>query len=266
MEKQRSSWFLVVAIILSGIIVALTLFGSNKNDDSPKENKDIETADNETGDSFQNWLNDAKNTPKVQTTDDISKVLISEYLNSKDIGNLSDQEMQKIVSDTVNSFSIKTEKHTIADITISNKTDNQTMHNYGNQLAGLFLSPQKLDQNEIEIVFDALEKDDQTILKNLKPIKEGYSKIVAGLQQIEVPEQLTETHLQILDISSEIKNALDSFSLVFDDPVPALYYISSYSDIAKKLRESISETGQILSNNDVTFTQNENGYILISEI
>jgi len=261
--KKTSTWILVVAIVLSGGIIALTLL--TQENPQQQRNTSITTSSQEADGSFEDWLEtqNSKTHMQARDTEDISQILLTEYLQSENISNLSDIERQQIIQNAIGSFSIERTHFSENDFTVI-PTSPESLQTYGNKLAQALQTPEVPDQNEIEIVFDALAENDPLRLTKLKIIKTGYDTLLEDIQNIDVPQEMLEAHTLLADTAQTIVYALDAFERIFDDPAPGLLYLEAYSDITNDLTQSLADITQVFVVNQTTFTQNDDGYIFTS--
>ncbi len=90
-------------------------------------------------------------------------------------------------------------------------------------------------EGELEIVYAALQTNNQESLEQLKPLAEMYKKLRDDALAAPVPERFAEDHLNLINAYHAMYRNITDFQLIFEDPLVALLRIKRYQDDATAL-------------------------------
>lgn len=90
-------------------------------------------------------------------------------------------------------------------------------------------------QGELQIVYTALQTNDQTLIAELEPLAAMYLKLRDEALATPVPERFATDHLNLINAYHAMYQNINNFKLIFDDPLVALLRIKRYQDDATAL-------------------------------
>ncbi len=211
---------------------------------------------------------DGKN--PLTDTNNLSDAFIQSYVALKQQGNGEISEKDRI--GLVDTLSTKTAEsadariYTEKDIhTVPTNTD--SLHAYGNALAPAIAENSSPDTgNEPSLVQNLMQTGSQTASQRLSRAAGQYRLIVSALYSLDVPTDLVATHLTLINSFSTVGANILATLTVQSDPLRALTALSSYESEAGSITQTWNQIGQFMSQNGVTFTQQEYGALLNASI
>lgn len=90
-------------------------------------------------------------------------------------------------------------------------------------------------RNELEILEEAVARNNADMLEELNPIILGYSSIINEMELTPVPRSLLKEHLDLLNTLVAIRNDIAAFRNLYDDPMLALLRLRRYEDDVRGL-------------------------------
>lgn len=116
-------------------------------------------------------------------------------------------------------------------------------------------------RNELEIVEDAVARNDANVLAELNPILQNYSLVITELELLLVPETMVKEHLDFLNATIAIRNDIAAFRFLYSDPMMGLLRLRRYQDDLQGLIVSYDnlfkasrEQGAVFQPNDPVYT------------
>jgi len=175
-------------------------------------------------------------------TDQVSKDFLGRYLLLKQNGGqiTSDQAIQ-IAELSLSSSENKIEAPVYGqdDIKISLNSDKTTVDNYMKYYNdSVIKNLVNKAGNELFILEQSINKDSETEIKKLDPIIDGYKTFISEMTKIEVPNDVVLIHLEVLNNSSLMLKHLESIRDIFNDPLKAFIYLSTYGDVFEKITQT----------------------------
>ncbi|MCR4285687.1 MAG: hypothetical protein NUW00_02200 [Candidatus Kaiserbacteria bacterium] len=221
------------------------------------QGKVFETIPTPTSTSFTSG--DEPYEPPTTLTGKFSEAFFQDYLQGK-INGEDFSDPTAFIGNAVTAIEKNTEskKHSRNELnTVSDSPE--AFHIYGNEFAKIMNSSVVSVENEAIILQQALTANDPTILEKLTPIHEAYVSYISQALVMEVPESFALLHVSALNTFESILTDVEAMRLAFTDPLYALARTKGYEDDAKALYESLQKINEKLSENNVSYTNDEPG-------
>jgi hypothetical protein len=149
-------------------------------------------------------------------------------------------------------------RYTRLDFTIID-TSPVSLRKYGNTL-GFVLQLESVAQLQEAIIFrDALRDKDEALLEELKPIQERLRNTLMLLLGTQVPSELSEEHVKLLNIYESMLTTIDAMLGASDDPLIALARMRNYTEDHEALFDTVQEIIKTLTQNDIAYSHTEPG-------
>lgn len=165
----------------------------------------------------------------------------------------SDEEVVKRTVNNLDEVS-KIKLYSPKDISVIEEWSPEDIVNYANTIAGIIYeySAENLD-NELTILYELLQKDDPSRIKELETIREVYQNYRDYTLEIPVPALMAKEHLDLINTYQAIYEDLDGMTKAFSDPAVALIHIRRYNDDAKGLGMAFANIYTALERSEVQF-------------
>lgn len=197
--------------------------------------------------------------PPTTLTGKFSEAFLKDYLDGKMKGeDFSDPTAFVETAVTAIESNTQSVTYTRRDITIV-PAPMESVRAYGNRLAEINISNAINNENEALILQRALQANDPKILEDLAPIRTVYETMIAEALLMEVPDELADEHVAILNAYAAILLDVKAMQLAFDDPLLALARIKVYEEDARTLLTVFQALNGALDAYGVTFTTDEPG-------
>lgn len=131
--------------------------------------------------------------------------------------------------------------YTETALTTSEDTSIAALRNYGNNVAAVMtadLIPEGT-REELDIITDAAENEDASVLEELTPIISAYRTGRDIMLTMTVPVTMTEEHLNILNAYHALMVDTEGMYNAFDDPLYAMARLKRYHDDVLGLHNGI---------------------------
>ena len=205
--------------------------------------------------------------PPDTLTGKFSVAFFKDYLDGKKSGQ-SFENPEAFVGNAVTAIERSTEskRHTRLELNII-ETSGETLYEYGNELVKIFLSYPLEEKSDGEILQRALQNNDKEILNELVPIRDAYASVLFDILNMEVPSELAQKHIELVNGYEKLYTNLDAMLYTFDDPLYALARIRNHPNDMTSLAATIRSVVEILTKNGVVYTNDELGaYLYIFDI
>ncbi|MBN2094090.1 MAG: hypothetical protein JW740_01840 [Candidatus Zambryskibacteria bacterium] len=270
-KKVLSVSIVVVALVIS-IIIA---FGGRQTKEVVNFANDLITGDKAEIPENPNWEAEIEKFSKnseinsgseeLSTIDAVSKLLFINYLNLKQSGNLNEDTIQYLASQSL--VNIEQNSDQIEKVEKLNTIPDQgkdTIITYGENL-GSILKRDKLQtgKNEIDIVKEALETKDESVLKQLDTIIIIYKRGIDDLKKMAVPKTFEKAHLDILNGTIQMAEAIKMMENVLIDPITGMQVMELYNEGLKASVGALYATINFIRQNNIIYEQNSGGYYLL---
>ncbi|MFA7252374.1 MAG: hypothetical protein WC027_00775 [Candidatus Paceibacterota bacterium] len=205
---------------------------------------------------------------KLTETEKLSRLLFSQYVVSKQGDELNQTDKQLILDSVIlNTNSSGIQSYTLSDIKIVDDNSTSTIKNYVNQL-GVVLDNNKNEERiyELNVLNDAINKNDAKELSKLDPIVGSYRSTVAGFLSVTVPRELANLHLDIVNNTSKIGFSIETFKYLYSDTLKAVNGLATYKKSTTDIIQNITNLKKYLEIKNVVLVESDPGYKLINVI
>lgn len=192
-------------------------------------------------------------------TDIFARDFMSGYFALKDAGQYTDETRDKFIKTLFASIdNAPTKEYTLADLNITQKSDRETLRQYGNTLGEIALKYRRLAEGkELRIVDSAVKQENPEKLAELAPILTEYESFIESYRTMPVPLVVYEIHLELLNINAAVKDAIVAMSRLFDDPMGGTAGLSTYrksaedgATVTRNLKNFFEQNGVIFNNDE----------------
>jgi hypothetical protein len=199
-------------------------------------------------------------------TASFSKNLYTVSSYAKQAGNMSLAEQESIVSGLVTKEVEKVSVTTYNqdNLSIASTETPASIKTYGNQLGMIF---KKATGFKLEVVdFDKIQaftvNNDPDTLATLLIKKNNTKTIISELLKVSVPKSAVPYHLLMVNRLSEYMTVLEGLTQANDDPMRATIAFANLAQTAQSLFSSLANMQLYFKLQDITFSNNEPGYVL----
>lgn len=141
-------------------------------------------------------------------------------------------------------------------------TTPESIRAYGNRVAEIMKTHSIDNEPELYILQTALNANDPKRLEDLEPIRNVYAQIIADTLVMEVPDAFADMHVDLLNANEAIEFDISAMQVSFTDPLYALARVKNYTNDAKSLFESLSAIREKITNEGISYMNEEPGAIL----
>lgn len=197
-------------------------------------------------------------------TDIFARDFMSGYFALKDAGQYTNETRDKFIKTLFASVDTlpAEEKYTLADLTITEKSDVETLKNYGNEVSGILRRFYESSLgDELRILDNAVKKEDADELHKLEQFAERYKKLATDLLKTKTPFIVADTHLGFLSGYRGLGEALSGMTTILNDPMGGTAYVKKYQDNTEFIDKAFADLKSYFSRAGVRFTPEEYGYI-----
>ncbi len=206
---------------------------------------------------------------ELNQTEQISRVLFSEYLAAKNANQLSAADKNTIISTAGAMFEASLiPKYSLSDLKLSADNSNQAIINYVNGLGQAFFTgtTETNVENELVIIDRAVKNANEKELIKLNPIIEGYTKTIAKIELLTVPASLASINLSLLNDLNSIKISLIKIQKLFSDPAQAINGMNIYQKTSAQVVKDFADLRNIISDKNISFDSKDYGYLIVNII
>lgn len=202
-------------------------------------------------------------------TEKFAVSFFEEVLQTHGGKNLSEEEKKAIYEKSLRQFSsLNTAKlYLRKDINITLDNNADSIRAYGNDAGRVIVeagnNPKRVEA-ELIILGRALEAEDETMLRDLTVIQDGYDAMIARLLLVPVPESLIDEHLLLINSMQAIRDDVDGFMKAFDDPLVAFLRTKRYGSDIAGLTTAIEGIRTSLEKESIVYGNIENGSFFFS--
>lgn len=208
--------------------------------------------------------------PPTTLTGKFSEAFIKGYLSEKkrkgDINtDLSDTERTEFINSAIAAAeeNVAVKEYTPADIHIV-PTTQESLRAYGNDVMNTMIHNPIRDMNVLLILTKAIEENDEKAIEEISTNEAAYANVVAESLLIEVPEQLVETHLDLLDSYEALHADLLGMQYAFDDTLLSLMHVRRYPEDNMKMLAALKTIKTTLSAAGIYYEKKEPGSLFYS--
>jgi hypothetical protein len=214
---------------------------------------------------------------KLTVTEKMSREILIQYTNNAKTGFLlTDNEIQNIVNRALAyipkmTFKIYSEK----DIITTNNLDYNTLRNYTNTIAKIFLDNINTPTETVDPIIADIDTSDEiktdeeirVIFQRFTPLINKNRQTVSDLLKVTVPTVFVPEHLKLTNSVEEIYEKLTLMQKSYNDMAVLVNVKGSYSISTENLSTALIEMSHKLSVAKVTFSStNDYGYQLFNVI
>jgi len=187
--------------------------------------------------------NDNQNKPLTQT-DLLSRELFVGYATLKQNNQLGTEQEDQFIDDLIEkNLSLNTNQpknYTLDDLNITQNNSEESFQQYINNIKNIDNLAKNLE-SEIIIIKRVLETKNQDDLDKLTSNLEIYALMEKQLLNIEIPSEISESHLDLINALDKLEKNIEDMSQVFIDPIRSLNGIKNYFETGKLITEKIEE-------------------------
>jgi len=212
---------------------------------------------------FANVITQNEAEKNLTLTDIFARDFAIGFFSLEQSGRLTDANRDKFITGLVAGLEKPPGKeYAVADLVISQKSDAETLRQYGNTLGAIAARYRRLAENkEAGIVNEAVKKDNAAMLEALKPIVADYDAFIAEYLGVPVPISAYEVHLEIVNANAAARDAIAGMEEIFTDPFRGTAEIAAYKKAGAKGGVALRDIVNFFSQNGVVFEKNEPGNI-----
>jgi len=199
-------------------------------------------------------------------TNTLNKKILYEMVIQKGINGdpLTQEGAKKIAEsffDTINSsIQPPLSQYSMTDIVILNDYQKDDIKKYANHLGTIIKKHfDSIPEGEMSLFQKGVLNKDPDSLKKLKPLELAYKNTAIEALKIEVPNELAQNHLSILNSFHQISNQINDMQKAFMDPAMALMAFKFYRDSSKTAFFALNSTNSLLQNKEIVFEDTEPG-------
>lgn len=170
-------------------------------------------------------------------------------------------------SEAVNNFVTKTtgelvasspqaKTYSLVDTLVSPNTDNVSIRNYANTV-GSILSKHMVPGDAALIATQALQANNEKMIKKIDPLIKAYSNILKDLLLVRVPKPYSQLHLNLINAVSAMHFGSVGMTKVFSDPIQSLAALATYENTVGNLRDSLLAYKYEFSLSNIEFSASE---------
>ena len=177
---------------------------------------------------------------------------------------LDEAGKQKLIDDAIAGASRYTvdKLFTAKDLFVSASETDASIKTYGNLLGSALNKNPGTNENEMFILKRALDSENEEELALLDPKIHAYRKTLDEMRAIPVPPSLKEEHLSLLNKILTVHNTIVTMRRAFEDPLPALMRSQEYFTHVEHLSQALSQITARLKDKNISYTKDENGFLL----
>lgn len=137
-----------------------------------------------------------------------------------------------------------------------------TIRQYGNALGTILRNNTVAQGDEARILFQTLLDNSDRGFELLKNNAATYKKIAGDMMQIAVPADAAAQHAALANSFAALGTTAEDFTAVREDPVRSLSAIARYIETLDNFVNSIDSVSRYISSHDVSYAQEEPGYVV----
>ncbi len=215
-----------------------------------------------TGNASGTEENFASEQPK-NLTELLARQLVVNYLYQKSSGGGQPQEAASILQQSLgqeayeNGFSRK-------DLTIIPDKKREDKISYLNAVGKILARDfDGIEGNELSIMIGVLRSQDNSELSELEKFRGPYEQALKNLLALAVPEEYSESHLELLNILKNSERSGEDMKKLPDDPFQALVGISEYFKVISRMEAYLSKINSQMDREGIIMTSGDSGFLLV---
>lgn len=209
-------------------------------------------------------------TQNLNQTDTLAHNLLIDYFSLKEGsgGGTLDATIQQSLADSVlKQTENRVIPYTLSKLIIIPANDDNSVKNYANNVGSVFLNqPIELKDNELNIFSVAIANEDKQQILKLDDYSATYGIMIHQFLGISVPQDISSTHLKLVNSIALLKQDVEKMRQYFNDPMAGIVGFTNYQTDFKSLQDAISEIKSDLAVRKISFTQKDGGYVFVAGI
>lgn len=210
-------------------------------------------------------------TVNLTETDKFARNFFTKYMELRKLsdGNISESERQLLITELAQAgaLEIKAKVYTLDDMKYTTDGNMEGMERYGHNLARIIIenSPQN-PESELDILNEAITKDDPNVLKRLDLIIKNYKNIIKLSSETPIPQNATELHLEYINSLSRVVLSIENMKKLYTDPILTFSSLEYYKQSAESLEVAVINLSMFFLKNNIQFGENTYGYLFTKNI
>jgi len=185
-------------------------------------------------------------------SDKFTKNLLLSYAQHQNDGtDVSDDEINQIASQSLDSTQAPQAKYSLNDLQISADTSEGGYRAFGNSFGGIYF-------NFINNIVSNQDKYDSS----LPNVAQAYDEVGQKLLKIPVPTTLANDYLTYINDFSMLSDSMLIVSKQQDDPVKALVGLRQLQSLSQQQEDLFLKIAKFFSDNGIIFKDSEPGIVL----
>jgi hypothetical protein len=205
----------------------------------------------------------------LSETDKLARDFFARYMELNQAGLVNDTTGQADLIDQVLKSGVvlnKPKSYGADNIFLGMDTSAEAVRQYGNQLGQIFKKYYNAAlPNEVNVVKEALEKEDFELLKQIDPIIANYKGILTDVLKVQVPPSLVQNHLLLINSMSTVLFSAEEMRKVEKDTLSGINGSSVWLGAVQGLNTAFNNLKAVFKANGLTFTASEGGAFFIPE-
>ena len=109
----------------------------------------------------------------------------------------------------------------------------------------------QLPKNELQYLQDAVSNSDSSALDNINKIAAAYRNSAAGLSALTVPEELSDTHLALVNALARLGEGSSDFARVNTDPIATMLALQQYMKSLSSMAQAFKDIASIYASEQI---------------
>ncbi|MEN9524513.1 MAG: hypothetical protein RL536_582 [Candidatus Parcubacteria bacterium] len=166
-----------------------------------------------------------------------------------------DQNMSDIVSTAP-----QARIYDIRNILVSQNVDVSAEKTYANTV-GSILSMYARQGDAATIATEALDKNDQSRIKEINVIAESYSNMLKKLLAVPAPKTISDMHLNLVNSASGMVFVSQGMAKIFSDPMQSMVSLAVYEKSLGSFQNALVSLKNNFEQKDIRFSNSDPGII-----
>lgn len=196
-------------------------------------------------------------------TDAASRDFFAYFYSLFQTGNLNAETKEALTQSFLQNIEREklADKYNLSDLNITASDSVDTLGSYGNEVARIMNQGQSPSgENEIQIIQNALQKESEKDLQKLDAVIAVYRNVSNELLKVKAPKGVSLYHLNVVNGSNNIAEALVNIKKVFGDSLQGVIGFKQYQDELSEARKALADISRHFLEKGAIFYQNEAGY------
>ena len=182
-------------------------------------------------------------------TDKFARELFSTVAALSQSGEIDDNTVAQITDSLASQIQnpVQRKIFLMSDIKITQDNSQTAIEKYITEMNTL----EPVKENATDILQESLTEDgdiDGTVLSKLNPIVEEISNFINGMGELEVPQKLASSHLELMNALERLKENLEDVQLIDTDAIVALGAMAQYENNDSAVEVATIKLNEVISN------------------